>query len=510
MRLASLSRWLRWMAVFAGALLSAEPLCHAAEKPASSQVIVDFNDHGAFELRGANASGKLVTTAGVVALDITTEAAAPYPGVFIEPKEGKWDLASFDGVEMDVRNPQDVSVRVLLSVNNNGANGREHCNVEAVTVGAGAKATLVLPFGVWHGDPSHKIDESNIVSLEILLDRPGRAHHFLVDSIRAVTLAAHEDFLSDPFFEALKPAFGRGMNLGNALEAPREGEWGVTLKQEYFQRIKEAGFDSVRIPVRWSAHAAEDAPYTIDADFFARVDWAVEQALSRGVQAIVNIHHYDELMKQPDAHRERFLGLWRQISEHYRQRPAELSFELLNEPIEQLTAEKWNRMLAEAIMLIRRTNPTRDIVVGPIGANSIRDLPGLQLPDDDRHLVVTVHYYSPFQFTHQGASWVGAQSQAWLGRKWTGTKAEQNAVRRDFDTAIAWAVEHRRPLFLGEFGAYSAANIESRARWTHFIAQEAERRKMGWAYWEFCSGFGAYDSEHDSWVEPLKQALVGK
>ncbi len=77
---------------------------------------------------------------------------------------------------------------------------------------------------------------------------------------------------------------GRGMNLGNALEAPNEGEWGLTLKEDYFEAIRRAGFDSVRIPIRWSAHAGAYAPYTIDERFFSRVDWAantIEQARSR-------------------------------------------------------------------------------------------------------------------------------------------------------------------------------------------------------------------------------------
>src|SRR5262245_45593506 len=51
---------------------------------------------------------------------------------------------------------------------------------------------------------------------------------------------------------------GRGMNLGNALEAPQEGEWGVRLRAEYFSAIKKAGFTTIRLPVRWSAHAGQD------------------------------------------------------------------------------------------------------------------------------------------------------------------------------------------------------------------------------------------------------------
>jgi endoglucanase len=150
----------------------------------------------------------------------------------------------------------------------------------------------------------------------------------------------------------------------------------------------------------------------------------------------------------------------------------------------------------------------RQIVVGSVGANSIKDLNGLELPEDDRRLVVTVHYYDPFGFTHQGASWAGPDSKSWLGTKWTGTKAEQNAVRRDFNVAIAWAVKHRRPIYLGEFGAYERADIESRARWTRFVVGEATRCKMGWAYWEFRSGFGAYDRQRGAWVEPIERALL--
>lgn len=65
---------------------------------------------------------------------------------------------------------------------------------------------------------------------------------------------------------------GNGINLGNALEAPAEGEWGVTLQPGYFKVIKDAGFKHVRIPIRWSAHAQVEAPFAIDATFFDRVD----------------------------------------------------------------------------------------------------------------------------------------------------------------------------------------------------------------------------------------------
>ncbi len=341
-----------------------------------------------------------------------------------------------------------------------------------------------------------------VISPAVAADPGGQAPAAPLD--RSRTLAV----LSSPFFAQLKPAFGRGINLGNALDAPKEGAWDVVLKEEYFEAIRAAGFDSVRIPVRWSTHAGARPPFQIDPKFFDRVDWAVRQALGRRLAAVLDDHHDDELVAAPDQQRARFLALWRQIGRHYQDFPAQLAFELLNEPRDKLTAEKWNRLLAEAIGVVRETNPTRQIVVGPVGWNGIGELPSLELPESDRHLVVTVHYYSPFHFTHQGAFWIGPEAKRWLGTQWTGSPAECNAVIRDLDKAIVWAVEHRRPIYLGEFGAYSKADLQSRTRWTAFVARQAAQRKMGFAYWEFCAGFGAFDAENHRWIAPLKSALL--
>jgi endoglucanase len=300
---------------------------------------------------------------------------------------------------------------------------------------------------------------------------------------------------------------GRGANLGNALEAPREGEWGMVLREEYFDLLRTAGFQSVRIPIRWSAHAAAEAPYTIDPTFFRRVDWAIDQALRRGLTVVINIHHYDEIFQDPDAHEARFTGIWRQIAERYRDRPDRLYFELLNEPHNRLTDERWNTLFPDVLRVVRESNPRRVVIVGPGNWNNVERLPNLRLPESDRLLIATFHYYHPFRFTHQGAEWVEG-SNAWLGTTWRGTEEEMAAVRTELAGAARWAEEQRRPLYLGEFGSYSRADLESRTRWTAAVAREAERQGMSWAYWEFGAGFGVYDRDAGVWRRPLLQALV--
>jgi endoglucanase len=274
---------------------------------------------------------------------------------------------------------------------------------------------------------------------------------------------------------AANKALGRGVNFGNTLEAPKEGAWGVTLRADFFKKIKEAGFDSVRLPVNWAAHAAADAPYTIDKAFLERVDWALDQAAANNLRVILNVHHYGGMDQDPDKHLPRLIGLWKQIAERYKGRPATVYFEILNEPHDKLTEAKWNEAFPVVLAEIRKTNPTRPVIVGPGQWNGIWALPKLKLPDDP-NLIVTVHYYNPFQFTHQGATWAGPQVQKLRDIPWKGTDKDLAALRKDLDLAATWAKEHKRPIFLGEFGAYEKADMDSRARWTQAVAREAETR----------------------------------
>ena len=316
-----------------------------------------------------------------------------------------------------------------------------------------------------------------------------------------------------PVYSAEDDAFrdnqllGRGINLGGALEAPKEGDWGVTLRPEYFHEIKLAGFDSVRVPINWAAHATNQPPYTIDSKFFARVDWVVDQALSNGLAVVLDLHHYYQMFKEPDQNLPRLMGLWTQIAEHYRKYPKLVSFELLNEPQGQLTDDKWHEAMLALLRIVRESNPTRAVIIGPGYWNSVDHLNSLGLPNDDRHIIVTFHYYVPMQFTHQGAAFVSG-SDKWKGTTWTGNAQERAVLDGYFNKAAAWSAQNERPIYLGEFGAYQGADMESRATWTHAVVLEAEKHGFSWAYWEFCSAFGAYDPAAMTWRLPLLNALM--
>ncbi|HRW35364.1 MAG TPA: glycoside hydrolase family 5 protein, partial [Thermotogota bacterium] len=155
----------------------------------------------------------------------------------------------------------------------------------------------------------------------------------------------------------------KGINIGCALEAPEEGEWGIIIEERFFDLIVERGFESVRLPIRWSAHTPNFPPYTIDNIFLLRVEEVVQQALERGLKVIINVHHFEELMINPDAQEEKFYSIWEQITQHFKDYPDTLYFELLNEPEGLLNTDKWNTMQLEAINRIRAINKDRWIII---------------------------------------------------------------------------------------------------------------------------------------------------
>ncbi len=323
----------------------------------------------------------------------------------------------------------------------------------------------------------------------------------LVTAILATALPTFADI-----FEANR-RLGRGINLGNYLEPPRNASWGIPIHEDHIGVIKQAGFDSIRIPVKWSDYALDEAPYTIEASMFRRVDGLLARAQQEGLNVVLNIHHYDGLDADPDKHTPRFVALWEQIAARYQDRGEWLYFELDNEPHDKLS-ERWNDVFRLGLAAVRKTNPERPVIIGPPHWNGIWALPQLDLPDDP-NIIVTVHMYNPFEFTHQGASWAGPKVQAIRDRTW-GSDDDREQVAKELEQAAAWGKQHKRPIYVGEFGAFSAGPMESRIAWTTAIARGCEERGMSWSYWEFAAGFGAYDLETKSWREGLLRSLVPK
>jgi endoglucanase len=314
---------------------------------------------------------------------------------------------------------------------------------------------------------------------------------------------------------AISTALGRGVNFGDMLDAPNEGDWGLILRDEFIDVTAQAGFTSVRLPVRWSNHAAATAPFTIAPAFLSRVESVIDKLLAKGVYVVLDMHHYRQLDGDPLDSGEfavdgalldvRFVMIWQQIAQRFRSKSTHLLFELYNEPHGRLQPAKWNDLAARALNVVRKSDPIRVVVIGPTNWNGADALSTLRLPND-ADLIATVHNYEPFDFTHQGADWV----QPMLP---TGIRCcdgdQQAAAIAPLATAKAWSVRMHYPIFLGEFGAYEKADMRSRVQFTRLVRDAAEVRGIRWTYWDLASNFGVYDPVAHMWRAPLKDALLG-
>ena len=300
---------------------------------------------------------------------------------------------------------------------------------------------------------------------------------------------------------------GRGVNILGYDNAFWQDHEKGRFKESYFKMIKDAGFSTVRINL--NPFTQMDSQNKINPGWLETLDWVVTKGLDANLMIILDLHEYTTMADNPEAKKEMFLSFWKQIAPRYKDKSANVLFELLNEPNQKLTVEMWNTFLAEAIKVIRESNPDRTLIIGPGNWNGIESLNTLKLPDNDRNIIATVHFYHPMRFTHQGAAWASDYKNL-SGIKWTGTPDEKKEIESKLKVAADWSLKNDRPIFLGEFGAYDKGDMDSRARYTAFVARTAEKLGFSWAYWQFDSDFIVYNIDKESWVEPILDALMNK
>ncbi len=316
-----------------------------------------------------------------------------------------------------------------------------------------------------------------------------------------------------------------GMNLGHGFEPPSEGAWGYDIKQSHFKTMADAGFKSVRIPIRWSSHTIDNND-TIDPAFFARVDQVISWAHAQKLLVVLDMHHwgfegadYDSIFVNPPAQRARFMKLWQQIAAHYKNYSNDnVYFELFNEPHNDGKCTRpanqcfgddnvyWASFLQEGLQVIRSSggnNATRKVIIGNAEYNTVTriksDTFANALPASDRNIIVTFHMYEPFCFTHLNCD------------TWTGSGSDKTLVTEALDAAVAFGKRHNRPIYIGEWGAQTDRDYASRARYYRFVQAELNKRNLDWAFWDFASdSFGIFNPATDRFYPELINAVMNR
>ena len=284
----------------------------------------------------------------------------------------------------------------------------------------------------------------------------------------------------------------RCVNLSNALEAPAEGDWGYRIERPHLAAIAEAGFDAVRLPVRFGSRWDG----RIEPALLARVDEVIGWAEGEGLTVILDLHHFDALMDSPDLHADRFVAIWTELALHYADRGEDLIFELLNTPEGAMTTARAAALYDRVVPVFHEVDPDRWLVVSGGDWASISGM--LALPDYGPRVVDSFHYYAPWEFTHQGAEFLDDPPAP---RGWGGP-SDRAALAVDFGRLT----QVEGPIFLREFGVYAGVDPALRARWIEAMREAAEAAGIPWCHWGFAADFGIYDTAARQWNTDLLTA----
>ncbi|RXP44536.1 T9SS C-terminal target domain-containing protein [Lutibacter sp. HS1-25] len=384
-----------------------------------------------------------------------------------------------------------------------------------------------------------------------------RKIHLLILSISFPLLV-----LSQSTPQQMVAKMGRGINLGNTLSAPVEGNWAPAVEESYFDDIASVGFKTVRIPADFfgtrtsgdtsgyskDANTASDytnnpLTFTVSSTYLDRIEEVLTWALNRNLVVILDFHGStlkDEFIetfnesKNPAlythptsakraADNAKFRAIWTQISNRLKNFSYDLLFEIINEPYFNITDIEMDVLNTDIINIIRSTgsnNADRNIVITG-GSKNAYEAPlqiGSSVLSLDDNLIATYHYYWPRAFT-------ASSSSQHTDYDW-GTDADKLEVDTDFGAVKTWSTANNIPILFGEFGAdneggynystktygdFGGPENASRVEFHRYLAQKAI--DLGFAFTVWDAGDQAnktiYKVTDRTWVSDVRNAVLG-
>ncbi|VBB47312.1 Glycoside hydrolase family 5 [uncultured Paludibacter sp.] len=311
--------------------------------------------------------------------------------------------------------------------------------------------------------------------------------------------------------------FSRGVNLTGWFQTSnaRQIQFSKYTKKD-FQNIKSLGCDVIRLPINLFGMTSGNPDYTLDPLFLEFLDEAVNWAEELQMHLILDNHSTDDLAsKNPDLE-SILVKVWTQMAEHFSNRSQYISFEIMNEP-NGITTQTWGEIQQKAINAIRASDKSHFIIVGGASWNTYSELSSLPYYTDTK-LIYTFHFYDPFVFTHQGATWSSPSMASlanvpfpynastmpstpsdlvgtWIESALNNYKYDGNVakVKSLIDLAVNFKTARNANVYCGEFGVYIPnSNDADRVFWYSEVRKYLEEKGIPWTTWDFQNGFGLF------------------
>ena len=321
----------------------------------------------------------------------------------------------------------------------------------------------------------------------------------------------------------------RGVNLSHWLSQSevRGEERAKHIDEGDIQRLKEYGFDHVRIPIDEEQFWDEDGKKLPEA--WDLLTATLDLCQKHDLRAIVDLHiirsHYFNAVNEGGANtlfedtvaQNQLIDMWKQLSGVLNKYPtSHVAYEFMNEPVAE-DPDQWNQLIAKVHKALRTLEPQRTLVIGSNLWQSVGTFKDLKVPENDPNLILSFHFYEPFVLTHYTAWWTP------VGR-YTG-KVEYPGVmvsKEDFDNqpdsikkdieifthewnkdtlqahiqdAIDVAKKYNLQLICGEWGYYEKSPKEQSLRWVKDMIAVFDENNLAWDLWCYDGDFGFWNPD---------------
>ena len=330
----------------------------------------------------------------------------------------------------------------------------------------------------------------------------------------------------------------RGTNVSHWLSQSEErGEArAMHIQEDDFARLDSLGFDFVRLPideVQFWDEQGNKLPEAWDLMINA-INWAEKHHL----RTIVDLHiirsHYFNAVNEGNADantlftseksQQDLINMWYQLSDVLKGYSNDsVAYEFMNEPVAD-DHEQWNQLIAKVHKALREREPQRTLVVGSNMWQGYETMKYLKVPENDKNIILSFHYYNPMILTHYGAWWtpigkytgkvnypgilvskddyeaapdsLKKELDPYLTQEWNIDK-----IRADFKDAIEVAKKYNLQLFCGEWGVYEPVDRELAYKWTKDMLTVFKENNIAWTTWCYDADFGFWDQQKNDYKD---------
>ncbi|GLY07918.1 MULTISPECIES: cellulase family glycosylhydrolase [Actinoplanes] len=361
----------------------------------------------------------------------------------------------------------------------------------------------------------------------------------LTGSVYGVTRSAPAEAAAPLTAAQLVADMGAGWNLGNALEAsnngvPSETAWGnPVITPALIDRVKAAGFKTIRIPVSYLSKIGAAPNYTVDAAWLTRIKEVVDYAYSRGLYVLINMHGdgYKTVTgswlicdaADQATVKAKYQKVWQQVATTFASYDDHLILESMNEEFDgqygnptepcYTNINAYNQIFVDTVRQTGGNNAARWLLVPGWNTNIDHTVgSGFVIPTDqyrsptvpaaEKRIMISVHYYDPWDFTGQEdgviTQWGASATNPAKKSTWGQEDYLDGQLKKTYDRFVTQGY----PVFVGEYGSidkttYDAASNTYRAAYARAVTATAKKYGAATAYWDNGwngqHGFGLFD-----------------